>query len=105
MIKKIVSADGSKIPKKLKNLKQLRKQRLKEQKPDTFELSSKQNIKTDAKRPYPSDCDNLEFKIQKIRFYPEDIEKMKSMELNERIAYKRQLKENKQYIVLEDSAD
>lgn len=48
---------------------------------------------------YPSDCDNLEFKVQKIHFFPEDVEKMKNMDISERIEYKRKLKKEQRYTV------
>lgn len=41
---------------------------------------------------YTSNNDNLEFKSNKIQFYPEDIEKMKNMTLQEKNAYKLKLK-------------
>lgn len=104
MIKKITAADGAKIPKKIKNLKQLRKQKLKEQARDTFEHTAKDDT-TSLKKTYPSDCDNLRFQPQKLQFFPKDIEKMKTMSVEERIAYKRQLKKDKQYNIIEDSQD
>lgn len=104
MIKKIVSPDGiNKISKKVKNLKELRQQSILKQKRDTFELSN--DTANTAKKPYPSDCNNLEFKIQKIEFFPEDIKKMEKMSLDERIEYKRKLKEQEKYTVIEDTED
>ena len=50
-----------------------------------------------------SETENLEFKVQKIKFYPEDEEKMNKMSVQERIQYKRKLKAEERYtIVYED---
>lgn len=46
--------------------------------------------------------DNLQFKKVKIQFYPEDVERMKNMSLEERIKFKQQLKAENRYIVLDD---
>lgn len=55
--------------------------------------------KEENQRTYPSDCDNLEFKVQKIHFFPEDVEKMKTMTIEERIEYKRKLKSEDRYTI------
>lgn len=44
-----------------------------------------------------STLENLEFRALKVKFYEEDIEKMKSMSLEERIEYKRKLKSEHRY--------
>lgn len=44
-----------------------------------------------------SDNDNLVFEVKKVRFYSEDIEKMKTMTVEEQIAYKRKLKSEDKY--------
>lgn len=102
MIKKISSADGAKISKKIKNLKGVKRQKLKEQKPDTFERSAVQDTVKKNKNSYPSDCDNLRFRYQRIEFFPEDVEKMKHMTLKEENAYLSKLKAEKRYRVIRD---
>ncbi len=42
---------------------------------------------------------NLIFKKKEIQFFPEDVEKMRSMSAEERIEYKRILKSKHHYIV------
>ncbi len=44
--------------------------------------------------------DNLKFTVHPVKFYPEDEEKMKNMTIDERIEYKRKLKAENKYIVL-----
>ena len=66
------------------------------------EINNKNN---DENQAYPSDCDNLEFKIQKIEFFPDDIEKMKNMDIDEQIAYKGKLKAEQRYTVIFEDED
>ncbi len=61
-----------------------------EQKPDTFEKQA-DNL--------ASQTVGIEFKTKKVIFSPEDIEKMKSMSVEDRIAYKRALKKAGKYKV------
>lgn len=103
MIKKIVTSEcGKQISKKAKSLKNVQIKKSHQPVKDTFEHSVKQDTLKQNKKTYPSDCDNLEFQIQKIEFYPEDIKKMEKMSLDERIEYKRKLKEQERYKVIED---
>ena len=44
------------------------------------------------------DCENLEFKVTTIKFYPEDEEKMKTMNLEEKNAFMLKLKIAGRYI-------
>lgn len=46
-----------------------------------------------------SENDNLKFKKQVLEFYPEDVEKMEKMSVEERIAYRRQLKKENKFII------
>lgn len=45
------------------------------------------------------DCDNLEFKTQKVVFFPEDVEKMKNMDIDEELEYMTMLKREGRYTV------
>lgn len=63
------------------------------------------NKNEQLRNDYPSDCDNLEFKIQKIEFFPQDIEKMKSMNIDEQIEYKRKLKAEQRYTIIFEKED
>ncbi len=54
---------------------------------------------------YASETKGLQFKRVPIKFYPEDEEKMKGMDIEERIEFKRKLKAENRYIELEVSAD
>lgn len=45
------------------------------------------------------DCDNLEFKTQKVVFFPEDVEKMKKMDIDEELEYMTMLKREGRYTV------
>ena len=46
--------------------------------------------------------ENLKFNKQVLKFYPEDIEKMEKMSLEDRIKYRRKLKEENKYIIVEE---
>lgn len=63
--------------------------KLSEVKPDTFEFQKNAD-----------DMGTMEFKTQKIKFYPEDIEKMKSMSVEEKINYAIKLREQGKYTVI-----
>ncbi len=56
---------------------------------------TEQNDKDDKQY---SNNDNLEFKAIQIEFYPEDVEKMKTMTQSEANAYKLKLKIQGKYI-------
>lgn len=102
MIKKITSINNIQLPKKIKKAKW---NKLKEQQPDTFERSTTKDSVKNTKQSYPSDCDNLEFKYQKIEFFPEDIEKMKTMTLKEENEYLSKLKAEGRYKVIKDTPE
>lgn len=63
-------------------------------KPDTFESAQK-----NMKNRYESEMSNIKFKTYKVDFFPEDVEKMKKMSLDEQIDYMTYLKKNKKYTV------
>ena len=63
--------------------------KLSDVKPDTFE-----HVKN------ADDMGTMKFKTQKIKFYPEDIEKMKSMSVEEKINYAIKLREQGKYTVI-----
>lgn len=46
-----------------------------------------------------SDMDNLEFKYYKLKFLPEDEEKMKNMTTREKIEFVRELKAKQRFTV------
>ncbi len=46
--------------------------------------------------------DNLIFKKEVLKFYPEDEEKMSKMDIEERIEYRRKLKDENRYIIVEE---
>lgn len=41
----------------------------------------------------------MKFQVQKLKFFPEDEEKMQHMDIEERIEYRRMLKEKHLYVV------
>lgn len=63
--------------------------KLSDVKPDTFEHAKNAD-----------DMGTMKFKTQKIKFYPEDIEKMKSMSVEEKINYAIKLREQGKYTVI-----
>ena len=63
--------------------------KLSDVKPDTFEYSKNAD-----------DMGTMKFKTQKINFYPEDLEKMKSMSMEEKINYAIKLREQGKYTVI-----
>ena len=54
----------------------------------------------DKKKLYRSETENLEIKRQILQFDPEDQEKMDKMSVRERIEYRRKLKEEGRYTVV-----
>lgn len=48
-----------------------------------------------------SENSNLKFQVQKLKFFPEDEEKMQHMGLEERIEYRRKLKKDHRYVIEE----
>ncbi len=84
------------ISKKL-TLKDVKNNRVKlpEQKPDKFEHSQ-------ADLNLENDMGNMKFKAEKIQFYPEDLEKMKTMTDDEQIDFAIKLREEERYTVIKD---
>ena len=64
--------------------------KLPELKPDTFEHQIAQENVTD-------NLNHLKFDVKKVKFYDEDLKKMESMTLEERVEYKAKLKAEKRY--------
>ena len=46
------------------------------------------------------EMETMEFKTQKIQFFPDDVEKMKSMSVEEKINYAIKLREQGKYTVI-----
>ena len=78
----------------IEELKKLKRIKLPEQKPDTFE-------RTTPDINYADDMCGVKFKNKKIAFYPEDIEKSKTMSDKEKINFFINLRRQKRYINLE----
>lgn len=57
------------------------------------------------KQRYESEMSGMQFKIQKIKFYPEDLKAMESMTHDEKMAYCIKLRQEKKYIVVEDDTN
>lgn len=66
---------------------------------DSFE----RNQDTMKEERIKNETENLKFKKVRIKYYPEDEEKMKSMSTEERIEYKSKLKAENKYINLDDT--
>lgn len=47
--------------------------------------------------------DNLMFKKEVLKFYPKDVIKMSGMSVEERIEYRRKLKDANRYIILDEN--
>lgn len=65
-------------------------------------MADNENNNEEKTQEYPSDCDNLEFKYQRIEFFPDDVEKMKHMTLQEENEYLSKLKAEGRYVVVYD---
>ncbi len=65
-------------------------------------MTDNENNNEEKAQEYPSDCDNLEFKYQRIEFFPDDVEKMKHMTLKEENEYLSKLKAEGRYVVVYD---
>ena len=65
------------------------------QKPDTFERSQKA-------KEYDAEMSGMKFESKKIEFYPEDIEKMKSMSHDEQMEYVMKLRQENRYIEVDE---
>ncbi len=66
-------------------------------------LKDSEPVENDALRrhmtEYESDNSNLKFRKQKLKFFPEDEEKMKHMDIKERIEYQRILKQENRFVI------
>ncbi|MDO5307870.1 MAG: hypothetical protein Q4E83_08935 [bacterium] len=51
---------------------------------------------------YRDNLNHLQFKTKKVKFYDEDLKKMESMTLEERVEYKAKLKAEKRYTYVEE---
>lgn len=58
-------------------------------------------LKYRKKLRYYSETSNLKFQVQKLKFFPEDEEKMQHMNIEERIEYIRWLKKHNMYVIEE----
>lgn len=45
---------------------------------------------------------NLKFKRQNLKFFPEDVEKMEKMSLEEKNEYIRKLKKENKYVIVDE---
>lgn len=54
-------------------------------------------------RRYADEMSTMSFKVQKIRFYPEDLAKMETMSREEKMEFATKLRQEKRYIVVEDN--
>lgn len=54
------------------------------------------------KQRYESEMSGIQFKTQKIKFYPEDLKAMESMTHDEKMAYCTKLRQENRYIIVED---
>lgn len=55
-----------------------------------------------TKERYKAETNNLEFKTRRVEFFPEDVEKMKNMTLEEQNDFMLKLKIARRYTVVED---
>lgn len=69
---------------------------------DSFQKSPEENMNKDGIK---HETENLQFKKVDIKFYPEDEEKMKFMDMKQKIEYMRQLKAENRYIRLETQVE
>jgi hypothetical protein len=70
--------------------------KLPEQKPDTFSYVNKA-------KDYAEEMATMKFEMKKIEFYPEDLEKMKTMSHKEKMEYVKKLRQEKRYIDKSDN--
>lgn len=54
-------------------------------------------------RRYANEMSTMSFKVQKIRFYPEDLAKMESMSHKEKMEFVTKLRQENRYVVIEDT--
>ena len=55
------------------------------------------NMTQNFNNEYRDNLNHLQFKTKKVKFYDEDLKKMESMTLEERVEYKAKLKAEKRY--------
>ena len=98
MVKKVKLAEVSKVNNKIKSVKPKTKYpKTKDIPPDSFEYSKRAH-----KARLESEVSKLKFEYKKVEFAPEDIEKMKTMSLEEKNAYMIKLKLAGKYKVIEE---
>lgn len=60
------------------------------------------NMTQNFNNEYRDNLNHLQFKTKKVKFYDEDLKKMESMTLEERVEYKAKLKAEKRYTYVEE---
>lgn len=60
------------------------------------------NMAQNFNNEYRDNLNHLQFKTKKVKFYDEDLKKMESMTLEERVEYKAKLKAEKRYTYVEE---
>ena len=65
------------------------------QKPDSFERSQKA-------KEYDAEMSGMKFESKKIEFYPEDVEKMKTMSHDEKMEYVMKLRQENRYVEVDE---
>ena len=60
------------------------------------------NMTQNFNNEYRDNLNHLQFKTKKVKFYDEDLKKMESMTLEERVEYKAKLKAEKRYTYIEE---
>ena len=60
------------------------------------------NMTQNFNNEYRDNLSHLQFKTKKVKFYDEDLKKMESMTLEERVEYKAKLKAEKRYTYVEE---
>ena len=56
----------------------------------------------EQRKNYKSETENLKFKKQILKFYPEDEAKMENMTIREKIEFIRKLKDENRYIIIDE---
>ena len=56
----------------------------------------------EQRKNYKSETENLKFKKQILKFYPEDEAKMENMTVREQIEFIRKLKDENRYIIIDE---
>jgi hypothetical protein len=99
MVKKVRLAEVSKVTNNVKPNTKLKKKypKTKDIPSDSFEYKSKIH-----EERLESEVSTLKFNYKKVEFHPADVEKMKTMSLEERNAYMIKLKLAGKYKVIEE---